>query len=152
MSRPDLQYFEEDGTWVKPPGAVRVDIVLKAGGAFGMPAADDSRTPWQVDRDRAEETGAWPGSWGPFHRHFANDAVHRDGGPECDQPGTPRRVYVFDPDALAAHEAAVAQWVRSIPAADLPELVSVEVGKGGRPGGRDGYALIITHLKEGQQR
>lgn len=74
-----------------------------------MTDADD-RTPWQVDRDKAEETGTWPESWGPFHRHFANDAIHRDGGPECDQPGTPRRVYVFDPDALSAHEATVAQW------------------------------------------
>jgi hypothetical protein len=70
----------------------------------------DSRTPWQIDRDNAERTGVWPESWGPFHRHFANDAVHRDGGPECDQPGTPRRVYVFDEDYLHQHETAVAQW------------------------------------------
>jgi hypothetical protein len=34
----------------------------------------------------------------------------------------------------------------SFDAADLPETVAVEVGKGGRPGGRDGYALIVTHL------
>jgi len=45
--------------------------------------------------------------WGPFHRHFANDAIHRDGGPECDQPGSPRRVYVFDPDYLKEHEEAI---------------------------------------------
>lgn len=32
MSRPDIQYFDSDGTWVKPPGAVRADIVLQAGG------------------------------------------------------------------------------------------------------------------------
>jgi len=40
-----------------------------------------------------------------------------DGGPECDQPGTPRRVYVFDPDALDAHERAVARWAVEHPAA-----------------------------------
>lgn len=71
---------------------------------------DDDRTPFQIDRDSAGETGTRPGKWGPYHRHFASDAIHRDGGSECDQPGTPRRVYVFDPDALDAHEAAVARW------------------------------------------
>lgn len=76
---------------------------------------DDYRTPWQADRDRVEQTGKWPESWGPFHRHFANDAVHRDGGPECDQPGTPRRVYVFDPDALDAHELIVARYAIAHP-------------------------------------
>jgi hypothetical protein len=72
-------------------------------------AAFATRTPWQTDRDRVELTGKWPEAWGPFHRHFANDAVHRDGGPECDQPGTPRRVYVFDPEYLSEHEAIVAR-------------------------------------------
>ena len=70
----------------------------------------DSPTPFQADRDRAERTGKHPESWGPYHRHFGSDAIHRDGGPECDQPGTPRRVYVFDPDTLDAHEAIVARW------------------------------------------
>jgi hypothetical protein len=73
-----------------------------------MPVSD-SQTPFQADRDRAERTGKHPESWGPYHRHFGSDAVHRDGGPECDQPGTPRRVYVFDPDVLDEHEAAVAR-------------------------------------------
>lgn len=76
----------------------------------------DDRTPWQIDRDYVEETGKWPEGWGPFHRHFASDAIHRDGGPECDQPGTPRRVYVFDPDSLTAHEEAVTRWVQAQPA------------------------------------
>jgi hypothetical protein len=37
--------------------------------------------------------------------------------------------------------------VQSIPAGELPAEVPVTVGRGGRPGGRDGYALIITHLE-----
>ena len=69
---------------------------------------DSERTPEQIARSKAKEPGNWPGELGPpYHRHFANDAVHRDGGPECDQPGTPRRVYVFDPDYLSEHEAFI---------------------------------------------
>jgi len=83
----------------------------------------DDRTPWQIDRDRVEETGKWPAGWGPFHRHFANDAIHRDGGPECDQPGTPRRVYVFDPEHLAEHEGFVTRWAQAQPAG--PDQVTI---------------------------
>jgi hypothetical protein len=42
-----------------------------------------------------------------FHRHFANNEVHRDGGPECTQPGTPRRVFVFDLEDLWEHDDLV---------------------------------------------
>jgi hypothetical protein len=88
----------------------------------------DPRTPWQIDRDRAEQTGKWPEAWGPFHRHFANDAVHRDGGPECDQPGTPRRVYVFDPDHLSEHEAIVARWAVGQALKSFREIVPQDYG------------------------
>lgn len=92
MSKPDIQYFAADGTWVKPPGAVRADIVLQAGGGGAV-------------------TGA---------------------GPVCAGRG---------PDgALTVH---------AVPAGDLPDVMSVLIGKGGRPGGRDGYALIVTHLSGG---
>jgi len=30
--------------------------------------------------------------------------------------------------------------------------VPVLIGRGGKPGERDGYALIITHLTEGEQQ
>jgi hypothetical protein len=36
VSRPDLQYFGEDGTWVKPPGAARTDIVLQGASGGGL--------------------------------------------------------------------------------------------------------------------
>ena len=38
MSDTDVQHFTEDGTWVKPPGAVRVEVTLKGGdGESGSP-------------------------------------------------------------------------------------------------------------------
>jgi hypothetical protein len=87
--RPDIQYFEVDGTWVKPPGAVRVDIVLRpAGGGGSAPIVADGL------RGRG--------------------------------------------------------YVQSIAASLLPDLVSVTVGKGGRPGGQDGCVLVITHLDGAQ--
>lgn len=83
--------------------------------------AEPERTPWQIDRDNAEYRGDLPDAWGPFHRHFASDAVHRDSGPECDQPGTPQRVYVFDEYALDEHERIVARWAAAHPEQFTPE-------------------------------
>jgi hypothetical protein len=94
--RPDLQYFEADGMWVKPPGAVRVDIVLQAAGGGASSVTADG----------------------------LQGGVHVRGGRDGEIK------------------------VQSIPASLLPNLVSVTIGKGGRPGGRDGYALVITHLRE----
>lgn len=70
-------------------------------------------TPEELTRQETENTGAWPEKWGPHHRHFASDAIHRDGKPECDQPGTQHRVYVFDADYLDAHERFIADRERA---------------------------------------
>lgn len=88
------------------------DLVMAA---YKLGRQHAAMTPWQADRASAERTGAWQEGWGPFHRHFANDAIHRDGGRECDQPGTPRRVYVFDDDYLREHELAVGRWAIAHP-------------------------------------
>jgi hypothetical protein len=85
---PEIQYFAESGTWVKPEGAVRVDIMLRGSG---------------------------------------DEAAISVVGTKIGTPG----------ELLAS----------SFDASDLPDTVEVEVGKGGRPGGRDGYALIVTHLE-----
>lgn len=66
-------------------------------------------------RGRARTRFTYAGFPHRFHRHFASDVIHRDGGPECDQPGTPRRVYVFDPDVLSEHELNVARYAVAHP-------------------------------------
>ena len=102
MSRPDIQYFAEGGTWVKPPGAVRVDVIVQGGQAGASTRA-----------------------------HLG----HR-----------------VNPNGIACSNGEIGEIrVSSWDADDLDDAVAVEVGKGGRPGGRDGYALIVTHLTEGSQ-
>ena len=43
--------------------------------------------------------------------------------------------------------------VKRFYAPDIPPTVDIEIGRGGRPGGRDGYVLVVTHLtgEEGEQ-
>jgi hypothetical protein len=112
--RPDIQYFEVDGTWVKPPGAVRVDIVLKGG-----------------DGGNATDAGGGEGGGATF----------------IDPVRIPASVATARSPQDGNHGIL---GVMSFDAADLPGPVSVTIGKGGRPGGQDGYALIITHLDGAQ--
>lgn len=86
MSKPDIQYFGSDGTWVRPDRAAAVDVLVQAGGGGAAPGVDGE-----------------------------------------DGEITVKRLY----------------------APDIPPTVDIEIGKGGRPGGRDGYALIVTHLADG---
>jgi hypothetical protein len=108
MSNPEIKYFAESGTWVKPERAVRVDIVLKGGDAGGN-VSDEAFTRASLGR-RVNPNG-----------------IRCSNG----EPG----------------DITVSSW----DATDLDDTVEVRVGRGGRPGGRDGYALIITHLAEGGQ-
>ncbi|SRR5260370_15034750 len=90
MSTPDMQYFGADGTWVKPEGAIRADVVLQGAGAGAAMCG---------------QLACRPGQDGEI-------AVH------------------------------------SFPADQLPEAVDIIIGKGGRPGGQDGYVLVITHREK----
>jgi hypothetical protein len=111
---------------------------------------DEDPTPWQLQRDQAERTGALPaGFLNTYHRHFANGEVHRDGGPECTQPGTPRRVYVFDPDALDEHEKTVAAYAAAHPGKFLQADASSYVDQAvAAVGGDDAEFLVFTAAGE----
>ncbi len=125
MSKPDIQRFDRDSIWRKPPGAVRVDVTLKGGDA---------------------------GTEATLHTYIG----HGRGGSGAG--------YLAESSSVAASGYAVVRSLgKSVPATkaeavthsfaadDLPDEVAVEIGKGGRPGGRDGYARIVTHLTEGNQ-
>jgi hypothetical protein len=52
-----------------------------------------------------------------------------------------------NPNGIACSNGEIGEIrASSWDADDLDDTIAVEVGKGGRPGGRDGYALIVTHL------
>jgi hypothetical protein len=120
MSNPEIQYFATNGTWVKPAGAVRVDIVVRGG---------DGGNATEFDGDSF-------GGEGGGHSGIGN-MPHPDFYASC--TGTRDTAADGDPGTLS---------VSSFDATDLPETVMVTVGSGGRPGGRDGYALIVTHLAD----
>lgn len=93
--KPDIQYFAQDGTWTKPEGAERVDVLARGG------------------------TG----------------------------------ITFYTPDGEeGAQEIYSRLMATSFAAAELPDTVEITIGKGGRPGGRDGYALIVTHLTNDEDK
>ena len=107
MSSPDIQYFSEDGTWVKPPGADRVTVVLKGGDSTLAGSGNGGGAFFEF---RPAGGGGGAG--------IAAAPAHGSGDGE-----------------LAAH---------SLRAGGLPPEVDVRVGEGG-------FALIVTHLTEGEQ-
>jgi hypothetical protein len=122
VSNPDIQYFPVSGTWIKPAGAVRVDIVLKGG---------DGGNAMEFDGESFGGEGGGHSAVYPGNRAASAAYVSVVCNP------VPSAAPAGSPGSLS---------VDSFAAADLPETVEVEVGKGGRPGGRDGYALVVTHL------
>jgi hypothetical protein len=108
-ARPDIAWFGQDGTWVKPAGAVRVDVFL-AGGDGGDRIGD-------AGGEGGGASSVYP-SLIPADVAHAPSAEHRRGH----------------------------LGVMSYDAGTLPDRLQVTVGKGGRPGGLDGYVLIVTRL------
>lgn len=84
-------------------------------------SGENDRTPEQVARGNAEKYDRWPNGWGPFHRHFASDEIHRDA--DCDNPAARRRVWVFETGHLDEHERHIAERERGIGQAGVVERV-----------------------------
>lgn len=66
--------------------------------------APSTPTPEQKARDEAERdpTPRYEDGRPKYHRHFGDYAIYTD--EECQNPATPRRVYVFDAEDLDRHE------------------------------------------------
>ena len=123
--RIDVQYFAESGTWVRPPGAVRVDYLIRVGGGGS-----------------ADVSGGVAGGNTTFHGDSVTVTAHgggsvgiggmgRDGQDGAVQTGS------FDPDEMPERvEVAVGRggWGA--------EFEHVKAGDGA-----GGYALFLTHLQ-----
>lgn len=141
MSNPDIQYFGSDGTWRKPAGAARVDIVLKGGD--GHPATGGPGvSPGAHIGGGAGAPGSVTAPPGGAVMAGAGGAGGRGGATVADV-GPKLSAYGWIGTSGDGGEIKAVFY----PASELPDEMPVEVGKGGRPGGRDGYALIITHLE-----
>ena len=141
MSKPDIQYFNRDGIWSS-----------RRRGARGHRAQG-----WRWRRRRAGHarrghvagggSGAVTQAVGGAVMNGAGGAGGRGGATVADVGPRLSACGSIGTSDLGELKAVF------YPADSLPDVMPVEVGKGGRPGGRDGYALIVTHLEEtGEQR
>ncbi len=141
MSNPDIQFFAVSGMWVKPPGAVRVDIVLAGGDGGNLTYAANTTGPKAVVVHGGVGGGV---GTGPAGQSSGATVIGGSGGGASHIGDYPRHASA----AASSHGSGTPGTlsVVRLDADDLPDTVEVTVGKGGRPGGRDGYALIIAHV------
>lgn len=128
MSKSDIQRFDRDGVWRKPPGAVRVDVTLKGGDAGG-----EATLHTYIGHIGGGRGGSSGGGYLAASSYVAASGSTAVGGLGKSVPATEAEIVT-----------------QSFAADDLPDEVAVEIGRGGSPGGRDGYALIMTHLADGE--
>ena len=112
------QHFTEDGTWRKPPGAVRLEVTLKGGD--GEPAVQLS-----------EGVGMGGRGGDPTFAEGFRAAAGGGGGGGASSHPVPGQLSKGGPGGVA---------VRTLDAGDVPDEVPVFVGRGG-------YAEIVTYLE-----
>lgn len=144
VTKPDIQYFDSDGTWVKPDRAVRVDIILKGGDSGYATGGNGAISPdANIGGGGGSSSGMVTVTPGGAVMTGAGGGGGRGGATVADVgPNLSAYGWIGTSDSGGELKAVF------YPARDLPDVMPVEVGRGGRPGGRDGYALIVAHLEE----
>ena len=123
MADPDVQHFDKDGTWVKPSGAVRVEVTLKGGdGHPGGPGLCGGAGGTMTSASYHHLAGAGGGGAGGASEITIGDIT-----------------YIAEPGPGAPGETVK----RSFDAADLPDQLSIEIGQ------LAGYAHVITYFESG---
>lgn len=149
MSTPDIQRFDSDGIWRKPPGAVRIEVSVKggtgspaesyvggghggAGGGNFAGGGGGGGGAGPVGGGRGGDGGSFghPGQPGQAGAGPGSGA----GGAGGNASGYFRASWRSMPPAEG--EDAHAVWV----AGEIPDEMAVQIGQPG------GWAVIITHL------
>lgn len=118
MSGPDIQRFDSDGTWVKPPGAVRLAMSLKGGTSGG--SADRGPVAWR-----------FTGGGGGISPNIAGA-----GGVVAVDMGTVARAPEWN--VTPGEDGQLVEC--SFAADEVPDRMDIKIGRGG-------YAVITTHVE-----
>jgi hypothetical protein len=141
MTEPDIQRFDQDGTWRKPPGAVRVDVTLKGGdGGDALRAIGAEALTIYAAGGGAGEVADSSGGAGSA-ASGASMAGAAGGGSLAAGAGDPATMASGQGGSGGPGELITLSYAAS----HLPAEVDITIGRGGR----DGYAIITSYFPGG---
>lgn len=140
MSEPDVQYFDSDGTWVKPPGAVRLAVSLKGGdGDNSVGAVPRALTFFGAGGGATFGGQGGSASAGPPSSGAGGGAGGQSAGVSMDL-GTVTRAPEWN--VTPGVEGQLVEF--SFAADEVPDRMAVKIGQGG-------WARVVTDLENGRQ-